>query len=94
MSGGIQLSSELVSDVKDVLVRHDAASENDMFFMQYLTAISGYVLAHQANPALDKKGFLNDLHVFAGQVLDQMEHDMQQQPSPEEAFGIWKPGDQ
>jgi hypothetical protein len=91
MSGGIQLSGELISGVKDILVKHDAAAENDLMTMQYLSAIIGYVLAHQTNPGIDKRGFLNDLATFMGQVLDQVEADMKpQQPSPE-AFGIWKP---
>jgi hypothetical protein len=77
-------------------VKHDPQAENDMFFMQYLAAVAGYVLAHQAQPGLDKRGLLNDLHTFSGQVLDQMENDLkqqnsQQQPGQEEAFGIWKP---
>ena len=81
MSGGIQLSGELISDVKDVLVKHDAAAENDLMTMQYLSAIIGYVLAHQTNPGIDKRGFLNDLGTFMGQVLDQVEADMKpQQP--------------
>jgi len=88
---GIQLSSDLVSDVRDVLIKHDPETENDMFYMQYLTAITGYVLAHQTNPGMDKRGLLNDLHVFSGQVLDQMESDLRQQPQQEDAFGIWKP---
>jgi len=93
---GIQLSSDLVSDIKTVIVKHDAQAENDMFFMQYLTAVTGYVLAHQSSPGLDKRELLNDLHVFSGQVLDQMEMDIQQQdtrqqPQQEDAFGIWKP---
>jgi hypothetical protein len=93
MSGGIQLSGELISGVKEVLVKHDAAAENDLMTMQYLSAIIGYVLAHQTNPAIDKRGFLNDLGTFMGQVLDQVEADMQPQQPSQDAFGIWKPGE-
>jgi hypothetical protein len=92
MSGGIQLSGELISAVKDVLVQHDASAENDLMSMQYLCAIIGYVLAHQTNPGLDKRGFLNDMTTFMGQVLDQVEADMKPQQPSQEAFGIWKPG--
>jgi hypothetical protein len=91
MSGGIQLSGELISGVKDILVKHDAAAENDLMTMQYLSAIIGYVLAHQTNPGIDKRGFLNDLATFMGQVLDQVEADMKPQQPSQEAFGIWKP---
>ena len=93
MSGGIQLSGELISAVKDVLVQHDASAENDLMTMQYLSAIIGYVLAHQTNPGLDKRGFLNDMTTFMGQVLDQVEADMKPQQPSQEAFGIWKPGE-
>lgn len=103
---GIQLSSDLISEIRVALVKHDPEAENDMFFMQYLAAMTGYVLAHQTNSGLDKRGLLNDLHVFSGEVLDQMEIDLQKQDSQkqdlnqqpqqgaarqEEAFGIWKP---
>ncbi|NNL06843.1 MAG: hypothetical protein HKO86_03900 [Gammaproteobacteria bacterium] len=93
MSGGIQLSGELINAVKESLVKHDAAAEDDLMTMQYLSAIIGYVLAHQTNPALNKRGFLNDLSTFMGQVLDQVESDMRPQQPSLEAFGIWRPGE-
>lgn len=93
MSDGIQLSSELISGIKDVLVNHDASADNDLMAMQYLSAIIGYVLAHQTNPGMDRRGFLNDLATFMGQVLDQVEADMKPQQPSQEAFGIWKPGE-
>lgn len=90
MSGGIQLSSEMISDIKSAVTKHDPAADNDLFFMQYLTAITGYVLAQQDQPGIDKKGLLNDLTHFMGQVVDQVERDMK---PAEDAFGIWRPGD-
>lgn len=93
MSGGIQLSGELVEAIKEVLVKHDAQAENDLMTMQYLSAIIGYVLAHQTNPGIDKQGFLNDLATFMGQVVNQVEADMRPQQPAQEAFGIWKPGE-
>lgn len=90
MSGGIQLSSELISDIKNIVSKHDPAADNDLYFMQYLSAITGYVLAQQDQPGMDKKGLLADLNHFTGQVLDQVEQDMK---PAEDAFGIWKPGD-
>jgi len=93
MSGGIQLSGELIADVKEALVKHDAEAENDQMTMQYLSAIIGYVLAHQTNPGIDKRGFIADLATFTGQVLDQVEADLKPPAPPQEAFGIWKPGE-
>ncbi len=90
MSGGIQLSSEMISDIKAVVMKNDPAADNDLYFMQYLSAITGYVLAQQDQPDMDKKGLLGDLSHFMGQVLDQVEQDMK---PPEDAFGVWKPGD-
>ena len=90
MSGGIQLSSEMISDIKSVITKHDSAADNDLYLMQYLTAVTGYVLAHHDQSGLDKKSLLADLAHFMGQVCDQVEQDMK---PAEDAFGIWKPGD-
>ncbi len=89
MSGGIQLSSEMISDIKAVITKHDPAADNDLYLMQYLSAVTGYMLAHQDQPGMDKKALLNDLGSFMGQVLDQVEKDMK---PAEDAFGIWTPG--
>ena len=88
---GIQLSTELVSSLKAVLQEHDSTTENDLVFMQYLSAVNGYVLAHESQPGMNKSEFLNELHAFTAQVLDQVEADMRPQPQQEEAFGVWKP---
>ncbi len=90
MSGGIQLSSDMISDIKSVILKHDAQAENDLYFMQYLSAITGYVLAHQEQPGLDKKSMLEDLNHFTAQVLEQVEQDMK---PAEDAFGVWKPSE-
>lgn len=92
MSDGIQLSSELVSDIKSALLKHDAGADNDMIYMQYLSAVTGYILAHQTNPGMDKNAFLDDVRVFMGQVLEQVESDLRPAPAQEDAFGVWKPG--
>jgi hypothetical protein len=90
MSGGIHLSADLVNDIKSVVAKHDPQAENDLYLMQYLVAITGYVLADQDHPAMDKKALITDLGHFMGQVHDQVERDRK---PPEDAFGIWKPGD-
>ena len=55
MSGGIQLSSEMIADIKTVISKHDPAADNDLYFMQYLSAVTGYVLAKQDDSGMDKK---------------------------------------
>ena len=88
---GIQLSNELVTDLKSVMEKHDPETSNDMLFMQYLAAATGFVLAHQTQPGLDKQEFISDLAGFTGQVVDQVSEDMRPQQPSEEAFGVWKP---
>lgn len=88
---GIQLSSELVSQLKTIVVEHDAEADNDMLFMQYLSAATGFVMAHQTEPGLDKQEFINDLAGFMGQVVKQVESDNKPQAPQEDAFGVWKP---
>jgi hypothetical protein len=88
---GIQLSSELVSKLQEVVVEHDAEANNEMLFMQYLTAVTGYMLAHQKQPGLDKPEFIADLSGFMAQVVKQVESDNKPQAPQEDAFGIWKP---
>lgn len=88
---GIQLSSDLVSSLKAIVVEHDAEAENDMLFMQYLTAVSGFVMAHQTQPGFDKPEFIADLAGFMGQVVKQVEADNKPQAPQEGSFGIWKP---
>ena len=90
MSSGIRLSSEMISDIKAVITKHDPAADNELYFMQYLVAVTGFLLAHQDQPGMDKKALLADLSHFMGQVLQQVEQDMK---PAEEAFGIWKPDD-
>ncbi|MGB5395926.1 MAG: hypothetical protein WBN96_02150 [Gammaproteobacteria bacterium] len=89
---GIQLSADMVSELKAVLIKHDPAAADDIMYMQYLTAVTGFVLAHQQNPAADKQALLNDLCTFMGQVVQQVERDSAPQPPAADAFGIWKPG--
>jgi len=92
MSGGIQLSVQLVADLKAALVKHDPAAENDLYCMQYLTAATGFLLAHQDDPAIDRHGLQEDLCTFLGQVTEQVARDMAPKRPAESAFGVWKPG--
>lgn len=88
---GIQLSSELVSKLQDVVAEHDGNASNDMLFMQYLSAVTGFVMANQNEPGFDKQEFISDLAGFIGQVVKQVENDNKPQAPQEGAFGIWKP---
>ena len=88
---GIQLSNELVTDIKSVMEKHDPSTSDDLMFLQYLSAVSGFVLAHQTQPELDKKEFMGELSAFTAQVVEQVTQDMAPQKPAEDAFGTWKP---
>ena len=89
---GIQLSNELVTDLQEVMLKHDPSTKDEMLFMQYLSAVTGFVLAHQSDPGLNKEEFISDLAGFTGQVVAQVTQDNKPQPPAEDAFGVWKPG--
>ncbi len=91
MSGGIQLSSDMVNGIREVLVKHDPQAQDDMIFMQYMAAVAAFVLAHQTNPAINKQAILGDIGSFMEHVVKQVEADMQPPQPAEEAFGIWTP---
>ncbi len=91
MSGGIQLSSDMIGEIREALVKHDTQAQDDMIFMQYMAAIAAFVLAQQTNPAMDKQAVLNDIGQFMAHVVKQVEADMAPPQPAEEAFGIWTP---
>jgi hypothetical protein len=92
----IQLSGEMVNDILVTIGKHDERANQDMgLILQYLSAVSGFLLGHQNMSLDDKKAFLNELNGFAQHVLEDVEK--QQAPeaaeAAEEDVGIWKPGD-
>lgn len=93
MSGGIQLSDDLVNDLKEVALKYDKEANDDIVFVQYMSAVAAFVLAHQTNPGLDKRSVLQEVGNFMQHVLQQVESDIAPQQPAEDAFGVWKPGD-
>jgi hypothetical protein len=88
---GIQLSPQLVSDLRDAMVRQDPRTQDDVLAMQYLVATAGLLLSEYENPQMDKNNALDDLAGFMKHVFDYMEQQKAQRPPPQEAFGVWKP---
>ena len=89
---GIQLSPELMADLRAALKKQDQRTEDDIMAMQYLVAAVGMMLSDINNPQLNKKNALNDLAGFMNHVFDYMESQKAPQtPPPQEAFGVWKP---
>ena len=76
----LQLSYELISDLIDVIVRHDTRAETDMMLgLQYLAAVTGYIAAGYPGPAQDRDTLLEHLAAFTKHVTDDRAASLQQQ---------------
>ena len=89
---GIQLSPELMAELRAALKKQDPRTDDDVMAMQYLVAAVGMMLSEINNPQLDKKNALNDLSGFMTHVFEYMES-QKAPPAPpaQDAFGVWKP---
>jgi len=76
----LQLSDELMSELIDVIVRHDTRAETDMMLgLQYLAAVTGYIAAGYPGPAQDRDTLLEHLAAFTKHVTDDRAASLQQQ---------------
>lgn len=90
---GIQLSPQLMGDLRTALEKQDPRTTDDILAMQYLVAAAGMMLSDYKNPQMDKQAALDDVCGFMKHVFDYMEREkMQTAPPPaQDAFGVWKP---
>lgn len=92
----IQLSPELFSDIQQAVGKQHPDADNGVV-LQYLAAVSGYLLGNEPSMQKDDKDrYLNDLFGFAGKVCNDVHGHRQQQtarPAPPagQAFGYWIP---
>lgn len=93
MSDEFQLSEQLLKDVKAAMQSHDSRTSDDMVAAQYLSALTGFILAHQQMAPPQKREVLKDLNGFASHVLNTVEEQSMPPPPSQDAFGIWRPGD-
>lgn len=93
----LQLSQELIQSVQEVIARQDPQAQDPGIAAQYLSAIIGVLLGSQDMPKDGKKEILEHLYAFSEHVMQDIEEQRQSTaapaPSAEEAFGIWRPGD-
>ena len=93
----IQLSEELIIDVQKTLVKHDEKALEMGVAVQYLSAITGLLLANFKNHNLEqKRELLHQLFDFTDNVMTDNINQQEQaaepaQPVNNDAFGIWKP---
>ncbi len=89
---GIQLSPQLMKDLRDVLNKQDPRTSDDVMAMQYLVAAAGMTLSDINNAQMNKGEALEDLAGFMKHVFDYMESQKPQMAPPaQDAFGVWKP---
>lgn len=94
----LQLSSQLIAEVCNVIEKADANAEDPGIASQYLSAIIGFLLGQQDMPMSQKQEIVEELSAFTLHVVKDVEQQRQQQhaqtaqPPAQEAFGIWKPG--
>jgi len=91
----IQLSEELLIDVQKLLTQHDEAAKDMGVAVQYMSAMTGLLLANFKSYDTDeKKELLSKLYNFAEHVMTDNIAEEQKQASQgtnDEAFGVWKP---
>lgn len=91
----LQLSTKLVGEIQDLLVRHDQSATDPAICSQYLCAVVGFLLGQQAMPEEQKREVLEQLGAFMQHVANDVAKQAKATPPPpppQEAFGIWKPG--
>lgn len=92
----LQLSGELIEKLQAVLTEADPRAGEPIVSVQYLAAVIGYVVAHMPEPADQRKEYLAQLAQFTESVFDDVEsRSPPARPAqpPQEASGIWRPGD-
>ncbi len=92
----LQLSAQLVSDLQDVISKHDENATDPGVTSQYLCAVVGFLLGQQEMPEKQKSEIIENLGAFMQHVADDVGNQSRQAkqpppPPPQDAFGIWKP---
>lgn len=93
MSDTLQLSGELIQKIQDLLVETDPKAQQPIVAVQYLSAITGFLVAQMPEPVDQRKEYLEQLAQFTESVFVDVESRRQAAPPPQEASGVWRPGD-
>ncbi len=92
----IQLSSQLFQDIQQAVERQQSAAD-PVTVMQYLAAVTGYLLGSQQQLSeQQREEFADELCAFTRHVADDVagrQAGQDHAPPQQEAFGHWEPGD-
>jgi hypothetical protein len=89
----LQLSRQMIESLLATLKSADAHAEDNLVAAQYLAATVGYLVGVQEIPSSHKQDLLEQLGAFSGQVMRDVMSQMPAAPPPQEAFGLWRPGE-
>ena len=87
----LKLSSQLISQMHQLLIQHDENAEDPGVASQYMCAMVGCLLGELDKPAAQKEEILEQLIAFTRHVADDIAQQMHAAP-PQAEVGIWKPG--
>lgn len=92
----LQLSGELIEKLQNVLVEADPRAREPIVGVQYLAAVIGFLVAQMPEPVAQRKDYLSQLAQFTASVFDDIDSRNQSAPPaqpPQDAAGVWRPGD-
>lgn len=89
----LQLSGELIQSLQDALIAADPRAREPIVGVQYLGAVMGYLVAQMPEPLEQRKGYLAELGQFIEAVFEDVESRKAPAQPPQEASGVWRPGD-
>jgi len=93
----IQVTDKLMSDIMDVIVNHDKEATDAGIGAQYMSALTGYLVARYPSSNIQKKEIMSHLAQFSEHVMldniaaDEPTDPASADPAQQEAFGVWKP---
>ena len=89
----IKLSGELLREIREALHKNDPQAADTGIALQYMAALTGYMLGGEKVPESQKQGYFEELTAFARHVMDDTAQQIKERQTnaQESAFGYWEP---
>jgi len=87
----LKLSQQLIDNIQKVIVDADTEAQDAAVSLQYLAAVTGFILGSQNMQKNEKDEFLDQLYAFSKHVLDDVCKQATPPAAAANAFGTWKP---
>lgn len=92
--GQIRLTGELVDKIMETLVAHEAHCDTGLVACQYLSAVQAMLICRRVAQPKDRESVVAELSSFLRYAVEDMGHAAPAPPPSQNAFGIWKPGEE